>query len=358
MGAPDSAKKKDFSLRIGALVVAATIVFATAGCGGSGTKQSKPSGDGGKEKATEAAKYVFKVGHAMPDKHHYQLGLQKFAQLVQERSKGQIKIEVFPSGQLGGTRDRTEGVKLGTADMEFVGSPDLARWVPQFFLFDLPFLITTPEQADKIMDGPVGEELRKKAAAAGFELLGFGENGFRNVFNKVRPVNKVADLRGLKLRVYPNKLYVDTFTAMGAMPATTDWGELFTALTQGTVDGAEAAEAHFMTGKFYEAGQKYFSQTRHMYIPAVLIMNKGKFNSLPGDLQQALRDSAREAMAYQRGLSRQQAKEFLQQMPSKGVTVNEVSDKSTFIDATRSLYDKWTPTIGADLVEMARKSLK
>ncbi|MCL4424529.1 MAG: TRAP transporter substrate-binding protein [Firmicutes bacterium] len=354
----DHAKKNSIWLRLTVSVVLAVMLLSTAGCSGSGGQPAKPSGDQGKKNVADGPKYIFKVGHAMPDKHHYQLGLAKFAQLAQEKSKGQIKIEIFPSAQLGGTRDRTEGVKLGTADMEFVGSPDLARWVPQFFLFDLPFFIDSPEKADKIMDGPVGEELRKKAAAAGFELLGFGENGFRNVFNKVRPVNKVADLRGLKLRVYPNKLYVESFTAMGAMPATTDWGELFTALTQGTVDGAEAAEAHFMTGKFYEAGQKYFSLTRHMYIPALLIMNKGKFNGLPADLQQALRDSAREAMAYQRQLSRQQAKDFLQQMPSKGVTVNEVADKSTFIEPTKLLYEKWTPTIGADLVEMARKSLQ
>lgn len=328
------------------------VVLLISGCGKKGSSQENAkAGSGGQ------ATYVFKVGHSQPENHPFQIGLKKFAELVQEKSKGQIKIEVYPGGVLGGTRDRTEGVRVGTADMELVGSPDLSRWVSQAYLFDLPFLIKDYKQADAIMDGPVGETIKKAAEEKGFKLLAYGENGFRHVFNKYRPINTLEDLKGLKLRVYPNQVYTETFKALGALPMTTDWGELYTALAQGAVDGAEAAEAHFMAAKFYEAGQKYFSLTKHTYIPAVLIMNKAKFDKLPPELQKVMQESAQEAMKYQREVARKQAEEYRKTMGEKyGVKVNEVKDLSKFIEAVKSIYDAWVPKIGKDLVEAAQKA--
>ncbi|KJR95931.1 MAG: hypothetical protein VR68_07770 [Peptococcaceae bacterium BRH_c4a] len=341
-------RKGSFARIAGVLALAAVVGFTAVGCGG---------GKGSQEKSGAPDKqYVFKVGHAMPENHPFQKGLVKFAELAAQKSNSKIKVEVFASGVLGGTRDRTEGVKNGIADMELVGSTQLGAFVPQMLVADLPFIFRDYDHVDKVFQGEVGKKLAEASDKQGIKVLGWGENGFRHVFNRYRPVNSLEDMKGLKLRVFPNQVYVDTFKAMGTLPVTTDWGELFTALSQKTVDGAEAAPAHFITSKFSEAGQKYFSMTGHMYVPAVLIMSSKKFSEMPADLQKALGEAAREAMDYQRKLAREEEKGFLNEIKSKGVAINEIADKSKIMEQTKGVYTTFEPKIGKDLIEAVKNA--
>ncbi|KJS86087.1 MAG: hypothetical protein JM58_07425 [Peptococcaceae bacterium BICA1-8] len=334
--------------KLSLLAIILILALALVGCGGKTEPGDKPAAEPKQEKI------VLKVGHAMPESHHFQKGLEKFKELVAAKSNGQVEVEVFASGVLGGTRDRVEAIKVGTADMELVGSPDLARWVDQALIFDMPYLITTYEQADAIMDGEIGQTIKKLSEDKGFKLLEFGENGFRNAFNKYRPINTLKDIEGLKLRVYPSAAYTDTFTALKALPMSTDWGELYTALSQGAVDGAEATEAHFISNKFYEADQKYFSNTRHMYVPVVFIMNKAKFDTYSSEIQTAIQEAAIEAMKYQRQVSRDDTANLVKEMQAKGVEVNDVAELDSFKAATIHIWDKYADKIGKDLLEKAK----
>lgn len=335
--------------KLSLLAIVLILALVVAGCGGNtGPKEDNKANESKQEKI------VLKVGHAMPASHHFQAGLEKFKELVAQKSNGQVEVEIFASGVLGGTRDRVEAVKMGTGDMELVGSPSLARWVPETFIFDMPYLITSYEQADAIMDGEIGQAIKDAAYEKGFKLLEFGENGFRNAFNKYRPIKTLKDIEGLKLRVYPSQAYIDTFEALKALPMSTDWGELYTALSQGTVDGAEATEAHFITNKFYEANQKYFSNTRHMYVPVVFIMNKAKFDGFSPEIQKAIQEAATEAMKYQRNLSRKQTEDYVKQMKELGVEVNDLDNVLEFKEATQHIWDKYADKIGKELLEKAK----
>ncbi|MHB8158773.1 MAG: TRAP transporter substrate-binding protein [Desulfocucumaceae bacterium] len=340
----NSQKRRGIARTLGILALVLVVAIAAAGCGKGG------------EKAAADKQYVFKVGHAMTDTHPFQAGLVKFAELAAQKSDNKIKVEVFASGVLGGTRDRTEGVKNGIADMELVGSTQLGAFVPQMLVADLPFIFKDVNHVDKVFQGEVGKRLAADSEKQGIKVLGWGENGFRHVFNRARAINTVEDMKGLKLRVFPNQVYVDTFKALGSMPVTTDWGELFTALSQKTVDGAEAAPAHFITGKFGEAGQKYFSLTGHMYVPAVLIMNNSKFNEMPKDLQKALSDAAIEAMAYQRKVSREEETKFLADIKAQGIQLNDIPDKSKFVELTKGVYGTYESKIGKDLIEAVKNA--
>jgi len=333
--------------KLGLLAIILILALTVVACGGKTDSGDKPA-------EPKQEKIVLKVGHAMPESHHFQKGLEKFKELVAEKSNGQVEVEIFASGVLGGTRDRVEAVKMGTGDMELVGSPDLARWVDQALIFDMPYLITSYEQADAIMDGEIGQTIKKLSEDKGFKLLEFGENGFRNAFNKYRPINTLKDIEGLKLRVYPSQAYTDTFTALKALPMSTDWGELYTALSQGAVDGAEATEAHFITNKFYEADQKYFSNTRHMYVPVVFIMNKAKFDAYSPEIQTAIQDAATEAMKFQRQASRDDTANLVKEMEANGVEVNDVAELDSFKAATIHIWDKYADKIGKDLLEKAK----
>ncbi|KJS82291.1 MAG: hypothetical protein JL57_24685 [Desulfosporosinus sp. BICA1-9] len=329
-------------------VVLAAVSLLSLGLIGCGAQSSSPE--------TEKKQIVLKVGHVMPDSHHFQKGLEKFAELAAQKTNNQVKVEIFASGALGGTRERVEAVKAGTGDMELSGTTQLAAFIPQYYVMDMPFLFKSYEHVDAVLDGKIGKDMAILAEKQGFKVLGWAENGFRDVFNKYRPVNTIEDLKGLKLRVFPNQVYVGTFKALGAMPMTTDWGELYTALSQGSVDGAEAAEAHFMTGKFYEANQKYFSLTKHMYVPMALIMNLDKYNKLPADVQKAVLEAADEATKFQRKLAREESIKYQQEMETKGVKVNEVANFEPFIKATASVYTEWEPKIGKDLVDAVRNA--
>ena len=251
------------------------------------------SGCGRSEKAN--GKLVIRLGHiGFPDSP-FDLGAQKFKELLEKRLPGRVEVRIFGSAQLGEDKEMLEGLRLGTLEMH-VPSSVLHSVEPMFGVFDLPFLVHDREQVERIAEGPVGDELRKKLLDHDLVLLGFWENGFRMITNNVRPVVRPEDLKGIRIRTPKDPERVKLFAAFGASPTSMSYGEVFSALKQGVIDGEENPFAQIVPARFYEV-QKYLSISKHVYSPAYPVMSRQYFESLDEEVRKAILDVAREVVA-------------------------------------------------------------
>jgi tripartite ATP-independent transporter DctP family solute receptor len=299
-----------------------------------------------------AGKTVLKLGHIAEPVHPYGKGADKFAELVAEKSDGSMEVRVFPSSQLGGQKDLIEGLIYGTVDMALVGTAVLGQFQPQIAIFDLPFLFQDREHAYKSLD-TVGMELGKPLEAKGIKLLGYMENGIRHLTNNVRSVRGPEDMEGLKIRVMTNKIYIEMMKALGASPTPMAFGELYSAMQQGTVDGQENPSAHIWTKRFFEV-QKYASLTAHAYAPEPLVMSMITWSRLTPDQRKILQEAAAEAIEWQRDLSSQKDQEYWNKIKDTGkIEVLEV-DRNKFMEATRPVYDIFAPVVGQDNIDKIR----
>lgn len=327
------------------LFICLLLVVAVAGCGGGDKKAQQP----------QAAKAkVLRVGHTLTDDSHYGVGLKKFAELVKEKSKGSLEIQVFGNSKLGNERDLIEGVSLGTIEMCLSSTGPLPSFSKQFMVFDLPFIVKDKAKFYGVMDGPIGQGMLDALGTKGIKGLVFFENGFRHLTNSRHPVKEPADLAGLKIRTMENPVHLETFRALGANPSPMPFGELFTALQQKTMDGQENPLILIKTSKFNEV-QKYLSLTGHFYSPAVLLINDKLYKSLTPDQQKALLDAAKEARDYERKFINDNEKKTLEDLKKAGMEVTE-PDKAAFQKATEPVYKKFEGEIGKDLIDKILKA--
>lgn len=326
------------------------LAVVAAGCGG-----QKAADNSGDAKTPDADKTInLKVGHVLAPTHPYHLGLTKFSELVSEKTGGKVKVDVFPSSQLGNEREMIEALQMGTLDMTLVSTAPLAGFSNKFLVFDLPFIFQTREQAYKVVDGPIGTDIMQSLQQNGIVGLGYWENGFRNLTNSKRPVVKPEDAKGLKIRTMENKIHMASFKAVGADPTPMAFGELYTALQQKTVDGQENPLAIIYTSKFYEV-QKYLSMTGHFYAASPLLVSKAVWDKLPADAQKALQEAAIEARDYERGLIQESDQKLLDEVKKLGMEVAEV-DKAEWIKAMEPVYQEYEPQIGKDLIEQIKNT--
>lgn len=296
-----------------------------------------------------AGKVVLKLGHIAEPIHPYGQGADKFAELVKEKSGGDIIVKVFPSSQLGGQKDLIEGLIFGTVDMALVGTAVLGQFQPQISIFDLPFLFQDREHAYKSLD-TVGMDLGKALEPKGIKLLGYMENGIRHLTNNVREVKTPADMKGLKIRVMTNKIYIAMMKALGASPTPMAFGELYSAMQQGTVDGQENPSAHIWTKRFFEV-QKYASKTAHSYAPEPVVMSMLSWGKLSADQKKIVTEAAKEAVAWQRKFSEQKDAEYWKLIQESGkIKITEV-DRSVFMEATKPVYKEFAPMVGQDNID-------
>lgn len=320
-----------------------------AGCGGkqvaesTQTNQSNQSGKEGKDQI------IIRVGHVLAPTHPYQLGLEKFAELVNQKTNGKVKVEVFHSSQLGNERDMVEGLQLGTLEMTLVSTAPLSSFTKKFLVFDLPFIFKDTASARAVVDGPIGTQLLDSLKDQGIIGLTYFENGFRHVTNNKRPIEKPEDLKGLKIRTMENPVHIATFKVMGADPTPMAFGELFTALQQGTIDGQENPLPVIETSKFYEV-QKYLSLTGHFYAPAPLLISKSFFESLSPDIQNAIKEAAVEARDYERKLLDDLNAKLEDELQKKGMKINK-PDKEAFIKAVQPVYKQFESDITPELIK-------
>ena len=213
------------------------------------------------------AKITMKLGHISPVDHHYHTGSIMFRDLVSKMTKGEIDINVFPANQLGSNREVVEGAQLGTVDMALTSDVLLSSFEETMGVLNMPFLFRDVDHVGKVLDGKIGEMLSENLAKKGLVVLAYWEGGFRHITNSKRPINKPEDLAGLKIRTPSGYIFLDAFKAFGASPTPMAFGELYSALQLGTVDGQENPLSHVQSQKFYEV-QKYLSLTRHIHVSA------------------------------------------------------------------------------------------
>jgi TRAP-type transport system periplasmic protein len=251
-------------------------------------------------------------------------GAKKFGELVEAKSGGKIKVRLFPSGQLGGDLQTVSAIQGGTIDLTVLNAGLLVGQVKEFGLFDLPFLFESGKEADAVVDGPFGQKLSETLPAKNLVPLGFWELGFRNLTNSRRPVTKLEDIQGLKVRVVQSPLYIDLFNTLGANAVPLPFPELYTALEQKTVDGQENPVTLINTSKFYEV-QKHLTLTRHTYNPQIVVFSKRVWDRLDAEEKKLIEDAAQEAKVFQRAFSREQETKALDAVKAAGMQVVELS---------------------------------
>ena len=317
------------------ITILLTLLILTGAWIDSGTCQDKP--------------VVLKLGHAVAPEHPYHLGAVRFSELVAQRTNNKVKIDVYPSTQLGNERDMVEGLQLGTIDLVVTSTGPLGGFVPKMFVVDLPFLFRDREHAYKVLDGPIGRDLLDAFSAKGIKGLAFWENGFRQITNNVRPIEKPEDLKGIKIRTMENKVHLASFKAFGASPTPMAWSEVYTALQQKTIDAQENPIAIIYHQKIYEV-QKYLSLTGHFYSPTPLLMSLKAFDSLPKNIQKIMLDTAIECATYERNLLRDSEVKQIAEIKAKGMQVT-TPNKKPFLDAAAPVYKEFEAQFGKETID-------
>ena len=300
-----------------------------------------------------------KLAYIVPEAQSTHVAAAKFFKpYVEQHTDGEIIVELYPNGQLGGDRQVIEAVGLGTIHMTIPAVAVLSGFDPHFQVFDLPFLFKSRQEAYDALDGELGTKLNELLPPLGIKNLAYAENGFRMITNNRGPVTKPADLKGLKIRTMENPIHMATFRALGANPTPMSFGELYTALQQKTVDAEENPIPLIYTSKFYEV-QKYCSLSGHVYAATALLVNDDWFNSLPEKHQKVLQDAAKIYRTEQRKISAQQDKEMIESLKKNGMIVNEItpSEKKAFSAATAVVYKEFADMVkgGQELIDLAKK---
>jgi tripartite ATP-independent transporter DctP family solute receptor len=288
----------------------------------------------------QAIKLTLGHGAALGNPRHE--GAVKFAEAVKTKSAGRIEVQVAPSAQLGDDAAMVTAVRTGALDMSANSQGAVSVAVPEYAAYGMPFLFSNPAQAFKLLDGPLGQELAQKSAEKGMVVLGYWDNGIRHMTNSKRPIGKVEDMKGLKMRTPPDATLVDIMQALGAEAQQIKFAELYVALQQGVVDGQENPLANIHASKLYEV-QKHLALTNHQFQMTPFLMSKRTWDRLSDADKKAVQEAAAEATALQRKLSADADAKLLDELKAKGVQVTTV-DKAAFAKATSTVDAKWLAT--------------
>ncbi len=285
----------------------------------------------------QAVKLTLGHGAAIGNPRHE--AAVKFAEVAKARSGGRIEVQVAPSAQLGDDAAMVTALRTGALDMSANSQGAVANAVPEYAAFGMPFLFSNAASAFKLLDGPLGKELADKSAEKGLILLGSWDNGIRQMTNGKRPITKVEDMKGLKMRVPPDATLVDIMKSLGAESQQIKFAELYVALQQGVVDGQENPLVNIHASKLYEV-QKHLALTNHQFQMTPFLMSKRSWDKLSDADKKAVQEAAAEATALQRKLSQEADDKLLADLKAKGVQVT-TPDKAAFAKATADVTDKW-----------------
>lgn len=293
-----------------------------------------------------------KLGTSLPDTHPQTIGARKFAELVDQKSKGRIKITVYSGAHLGSDQQMQAALRGGTQEFTVPSTATLANLVKEFGVIGLPFSFASEKQADAVLDGPFGQSLLARLPEKDLIGLGFWENGFRNFTNSKRPITKADDLAGLKVRTMQNNLYIDLFNGLGANAVPMPVNELFTALETRAVDAQENPFTVVHAQKFYDV-QKYLSTTGHAYDALVLVAGKKFWDGLKPEDKATLQAAAREATLFQRQTSRELNTRMRGELVKLGMQVNDVSDAER-----QRMREKLAPVIAKHQAAVGEETAK
>ncbi|MHA6298588.1 TRAP transporter substrate-binding protein [Devosia sp. CAU 1758] len=305
-----------------------------------------------------AAAQTARIGYVPVEEHPVGQGVNKFVELVAEKTDGRIELQKFGNGTLGNEPQMQSSIQGEILEVMVGPTSNLVGSIPEFLIFDLPFFYPDFEAVDKVMDGRVGDALFEKLDALNMVGLAYWDNGFRHMTNAIRPINSVDDVAGLNIRVIPNPLFISTFTALGANPVPLPYPELFTALETGAVDAQETPVGLIHSSRFYEV-QDHLALTGHVYTPYLLIANKTWFEGLSEEDQGLVMEAAHESAVYQRELSRSDADRLVGLLEEEGMEVTRLSDEemARMRETVAPVVEEFSETIGADLIAQAREDM-
>lgn len=303
--------------------------------------------------------YQVKIGHSSPATNdRLEQSLQEFKKNVEHKTNGEVTVVTYPASQLGGEREQLEGVQLGSIEMAVLAGP-IPGIYPDIMVFDLPYLFKNEKIAHAVLDGDFGKKiLDGMLQKTGIRALAWGENGFRHFTNNVRKIHNPGDIKGLKIRTMENPAHMAMLESLGASPTPMAFGEVYSSLQQGVIDGQENPVSLIDSMRFYEV-QKYLTLDSHVYNPFTMIINDNFFLSLPEKHRITIQEEAVNWSKIERQLNSEQTSKALTKLAGHGIdiTVLSNSEKEQFHTATKSVYEKYRTILGSSLIDDLQKSV-
>ncbi|MEW6660946.1 MAG: TRAP transporter substrate-binding protein [Bacillota bacterium] len=333
-------KRKWMSLLI--LVILVIVSIALGGCG---AKKEEP-----KPATKEEVKPItLRLAHYAAESHPLGQAAKFFGKNAEEKSQGRLKVEIFPANSLGAPQEIAEQVRIGTLDMSLNTGGQLSQYVPQYMAIQLPFIWTGPQHVYRVLDGEGGQLLADLAAKQNFLVLSNWDWGFRHFTNSKRPINTPDDLKGLKMRVPPEKAMEASLRALGAIPTTVSYSELYMALSQGVVDGQENPLLAIYTDKFFEPN-KHVALVGYMYNNAIHLISKNAWDKMPDDLRKIVKQASEEARDYMRKQMNDKDADITKELEAKGVQFTR-PDPAPFKKAVEPAVAELVKSIGDDFYQ-------
>ncbi|APG88447.1 C4-dicarboxylate ABC transporter (plasmid) [Sinorhizobium americanum CCGM7] len=285
-----------------------------------------------------SAQTVLRSSDTHPDGYPTVEAVEYFGELVKERTAGRYAVEVYHSAQLGEEKDTIEQVRSGVIELNRVSMAPFNGTVKESIVPALPYLFRSEEHMHKVMDGAIGDQIKKAFEGAGLVVLAYYDAGSRSFYNKQKPITSVADMKGLKFRVIQSDIFVDMVAALGANATPMPYGEVYSAIETGVIDGAENNFPSYDTAKHFEVA-KNFSLDEHTILPEVFVMNKAAFDKLTPEDQEIFKQAAKDSVAKQRELWAAKVSESRAKVEAAGAKIS-TPDKQGFIDAMKPVYEK------------------
>ncbi|WP_246164881.1 TRAP transporter substrate-binding protein [Pigmentiphaga aceris] len=279
------------------------------------------------------------------------VAIDKYAEIVSQRTGGKIKVTGYGNAQLGNEIQSMSSAQGGIVEMTVVSTAGAAGNVKELAIFDLPFIFQRPEEADAVIDSEVGQSLLDKFEQKNLIGLCYLDYGFRQVTNSKHPIKRLEDFRDLKIRTLQNRVYIDIFKTLGATPLPLPYPETYTALETKAIDGQESSYLVTQSSSYQDI-QKYLTETRHVYLPAVVLASKKFWDRLSNDEKDVLRGACKEVVTFHRDYSRKMETEVVAKLEKAGMQFNKIepAEQQRMIKATEPVIARFKPELGEDLV--------
>ncbi|MDT4763047.1 TRAP transporter substrate-binding protein [Sphaerochaeta sp. PS] len=325
------------------IVVLMVVLLVSVGLFASGAKETSS--------ANAKGQYVIKMATPSNPEDNCVKAFYYFEKIVEERTDGRIDVQVFDSGQLGGHRDYIEQMQMGSLQAAEINTAVLSGFDSKFMVFDLPYLSRNVKHLQSVLEGGLDEELSKSLEASnGLKVIGWMIRSPRNIYNSRNAIKTADDFKGMKIRVMESPIMTKTFQLLGAVPVPLSANERYMALQTGVVHGAENSVGIIVSQKEYEV-TKYVSLTAHNITPNIIAFDKKYFDKLPADLQEVILKAGKEAGAYATKLDSDSESATLEQLRGFGMQVNDIADKSSFIEKVSPIYEQYRAEIGGDIID-------
>nr|WP_245904501.1 TRAP transporter substrate-binding protein [Halomonas lactosivorans] len=304
------------------------------------------------ETLEDAGSHTIRVGLGLAETSPLYISTEHFGEILSERTDGRIKVEVFPNSQLGDDAQMMEMLQTGSLDMTIPSTSPATTYVPELAVFDLPFLIPDRDAAVAVLQSDVALDLLDEFEGSGIKALAYHENGFRQLTNSEKAVASPDDIEGLTIRTMENPVQLSIWETLGASPTAMAFGEVFSAMEQGVIDGQENPFSTILTSNFHEV-QDHASETRHVYTPFIIMMSERTWDTLDPSYQELVQEAAEQAAEYEIQLASEYDDWSREQLEEHGMEVTRLDEDqiAAFQDAVQPVYDEWEDEIGAELIE-------